>query len=227
MQTTWCCSLFRCTIFVSSALNRLSTPPVKADRIKCHSGCKVPSGLNAAKDEKSLASDLWLISNQASAKPHTASPPETLTVTVAAQPLCPADGSSRPTWVGHRIWVELLPWITGPNVAHIRKSHGAARSEIDSYSAQDDLITRQFFSYEGSTNNIPQTPPQPQMPPLCLLKTPHYTHTHTHYLSTHLCKWVRFDVTTVTLIEFLHVLIWNSWQIWFCLVYLVFRQNDR
>ncbi len=164
-------------------------------------------------------------------KLHTASPPETLTVTVATQHLGPADGSSWPTWVGHHIWFELLPWIMGPNVAHIRKSHGAARSEIDSYSVQDDLITRQFFSYEGSTNNIPQTPPQPQTPPLCLLKTPstrHYTHTLPLNLSVQISvSAVRFDVTTDTLIEFLCALIWNSWEIWFYLVYVVFRQIDR
>lgn len=130
-------------------------------------------------------------------KLHTASPPETLTVTVATQHLGPADGSSWPTWVGHHIWFELLPWIMGPNVAYIRKSHGAARSEIDSYSVQDDLITRQFFSYEGSTNNIPQTPPQPQTPPLCLLKTPVDSPLHTHSPSTYLCKLVflQWDLT--------------------------------
>jgi len=120
--------------------------------------------------KRNNSNQIYYLTLTRESKPHTASPRETLTVTVA-------------TWAGHHICSELLPWITGPNVAHIRESHGAARSEIDSYSAQDDLITRQFFSYEGLTNNIPQTPRNHRRLPCVCSRHPSTKHTHTHTCS--------------------------------------------
>lgn len=86
----------------------------------------------------------------------------------------------------------------------LEKARAQPGQKIDSYSAQDDLITQQFFSYEASTSNIPQTPPQPQTPSLCLLQTPLDSPLHTH---THTPSQLRIDVTTDTLTEFLCALI--------------------
>ncbi|KAI7811661.1 hypothetical protein IRJ41_008872 [Triplophysa rosa] len=65
-----------------------------------------------------------------------------------SRPLSPRTWKLSGHLMGRDIWPELLLWMTGLNVAHIRKRHGTARSEMDSDSAQDDLISPQFFGEE-------------------------------------------------------------------------------